>query len=300
MESDSKQLSAPQVAAAAAALAEHLQRVGVGVLPAANPDSVAKLVPRFVASSAAGESTGSVDANAGQIPAPVSRSPGPANPPRRQPVAATRQSDLLVESSEENYPGAEVPTAERQGQLEVIAGQVSACVRCDVLADCRTQTVFGEGSVRPRVAFFGEGPGADEDRTGRPFVGKAGQLLTKMIEACSFQREDVYILNTVKCRPPGNRNPEPEEIENCREYFEQQLAILRPEYIVCLGAVGSQALLRSKLSVGRLRGKIHRYFDSKVIVTYHPAYLLRTPQAKKAAWQDLQLMLRDAGIEVSR
>jgi DNA polymerase len=100
----------------------------------------------------------------------------------------------------------------------------------------------------------------------------------------------------VKCRPPGNRNPEPTELENCREYYQQQLSILRPEYIVCLGAVSAQELLKSKLSVGRLRGKLHRYFESKVLVTYHPAYLLRNPAAKKAAWEDLQIMLRDAGI----
>jgi DNA polymerase len=181
--------------------------------------------------------------------------------------------------------------------LEVLAGQVAACVRCNALVSCRTRTVFGEGSPTPRFAFFGEGPGVEEDRSGRPFVGKAGQLLTKMIEACTFRREDVYILNTVKCRPPNNRNPEPEEIEHCREYFEHQLSILRPEYIVCLGAVSSRALLNSKLSVGRLRGRLHRYFESKVLVTYHPAYLLRTPAAKKAAWEDLQLMLRDAGID---
>ena len=128
------------------------------------------------------------------------------------------------------------------------------------------------------------------------FVGKAGQLLTKMIEACKFAREDVYIMNTVKCRPPNNRNPEPTEIENCREYFEAQLNVLRPEYIVCLGLVSAQALLKTKLSVGRMRGKFHQYFDSKTLVTYHPSYLLRTPAAKKAAWDDLQLMLRDAGL----
>ncbi len=151
--------------------------------------------------------------------------------------------------------------------------------------------------MTPRFAFFGEGPGADEDRTGRPFVGKAGQLLTKMIEACKLERSDVYIFNTVKCRPPGNRNPEPDEINNCREYYQQQLSILRPEYIVCLGAVSAQELLQSKLSVGRLRGKLHRHFESKVLVTYHPAYLLRNPSAKKAAWEDLQIMLRDANIQ---
>jgi DNA polymerase len=165
-----------------------------------------------------------------------------------------------------------------------------------VLSSCRTQTVFGEGSVSPRFVFFGEAPGADEDRSGRPFVGRAGELLTKMIEACKLRREDNYVLNTVKCRPPANRNPEPDEIKNCREYYERQLATLRPEYIVCLGAIAAQSLLKSKLPVGRLRGKMHAYHDSKVLVTYHPAYLLRTPAAKKAAWDDLQFMMRDAGL----
>ena len=143
-------------------------------------------------------------------------------------------------------------------------------------------------------------PGADEDRSGRPFVGRAGQLLTKMIEACTLKRDDVYIFNTVKCRPPGNRNPEPDELANCRPYYQAQLEVLRPEYIVCLGSVSAQELLQSRLSVGRLRGSFHRYHDSKVLVTYHPAYLLRNPAAKKAAWQDLQLMLKDAGIDIKR
>jgi DNA polymerase len=177
-----------------------------------------------------------------------------------------------------------------------LSEQVAACTRCEALSKCRTQTVFGEGNVTPRVVFFGEAPGRDEDLSGRPFVGKAGQLLTKMIKACQFQREDVYILNTVKCRPPNNRNPEPTEVENCREYFEAQLNLLRPEYIVCLGLVSAQALLRTKLSVGKMRGRFHNHFDSKVIVTYHPSYLLRNPAAKKAAWEDLQIMLRDAGL----
>jgi DNA polymerase len=202
-----------------------------------------------------------------------------------------------VQSGQGPYPGDARPADQREQQLGQLAQRVAHCTRCEVLASCRNQTVFGEGSVTPRVVFFGEGPGADEDRTGRPFVGRAGQLLTKMIEACKFQRADVYILNTVKCRPPGNRNPEPHEIANCREYYQQQLAILRPEYIVCLGAVSAQELLQSKLSVGRLRGKLHSYFESKVLVTYHPAYLLRNPSAKKAAWQDLQIMLRDANID---
>ncbi len=147
-----------------------------------------------------------------------------------------------------------------------------------------------------RVCFVGEGPGADEDRTGRPFVGRAGELLTKMIEACTFTREEVYILNTVKCRPPNNRNPEVAEIESCRVYLDRQLEVIRPDYIVCLGLFASQTVLRSKLSVGRMRGRFHTYRGSKVLVTYHPAHLLRDPAVKKEAWSDLQMLLREMGI----
>ncbi len=282
-----------EIAAEVAALAEHLHRSGVQFVPIANPQAVESiaesLMPpsvRIVETTPRPEST----------PPPAPQTARPANAPaaRRPPSAPPL---IPVDEVQEEYRGAPLPTDQRVRELESLAGQVAACVQCTELVRCRTQTVFGEGSPTPRFAFFGEGPGVEEDRSGRPFVGKAGQLLTKMIEACSLRREDVYILNTVKCRPPNNRNPEPEEVEHCREYFEQQLSILRPEYIVCLGAVSSRALLRSKLSVGRLRGRLHRYLESKVLVTYHPAYLLRTPAAKKAAWEDLQLMLRDAGID---
>ncbi len=285
-DAESGPMDARQVAVQVVALAKHLQSSGVAFLP--NPDEVGvnKWTMRMAANRPAREdSTASVDSRAPQSP-PASAETGKATP---------AASSLLVDVAE-TYPGDSLSEDQRTIQLEVLQQQVAACTRCAQLVQSRTLTVFGEGSVTPRVAFFGEGPGADEDRSGRPFVGKAGQLLTKMIEACKMRREDVYILNTVKCRPPGNRNPEPEEVSNCREYFQQQLQILRPEYIVCLGAVASQALLRSKLPVGRLRGKFHQYFDSKVLVTYHPAYLLRNPSAKKAAWQDLQIMLRDAGL----
>jgi DNA polymerase len=288
---DSASQSAAEVAAQAAALAKHLQSSGVQFLPTADPQHVQNLREQFTVNQ---------ETSASEPPPPVSPpaslTPGKSASPAKSssvPVATIP----AVDSSQEVYPGQPLAIADRQPLLDEMAAQVAACTRCLVLSGCRTQTVFGEGSPNPRVVFFGEGPGADEDRTGRPFVGKAGHLLTKMIEACTFRREDVYILNTVKCRPPGNRNPEPDEIEQCREYFQRQLAILRPEYIVCLGAVSSQTLLQSKLSVGRLRGKLHCYFESKVLVTYHPAYLLRTPAAKKAAWEDLQLMLRDAGID---
>ncbi|MFK8114070.1 MAG: uracil-DNA glycosylase family protein [Rubripirellula sp.] len=288
-ETNQPALQAEDIVAEAAALAAHLQRAGVQFLPAPNENAVQELTDQFAQDDV-------VEQPPAKPPTTPVAAPAPA-PTRSAPNAAPVTS-ASVSMTGDSYPGPSLPAAERQSQLEVISQEVAACVRCEVLAGCRTNTVFGEGSSSPRVVFFGEGPGADEDRSGRPFVGKAGQLLTKMIEACTFQREDVYILNTVKCRPPGNRNPELDELTNCREYYERQLAILQPEYIVCMGAVSAQELLKSKLSVGRLRGKFHRYFQSKVLVTYHPAYLLRNPSAKKAAWVDLQLMLQDAGIQL--
>jgi DNA polymerase len=176
--------------------------------------------------------------------------------------------------------------------------KVRGCTLCRDLARTRKQTVFGVGSPRPRVVFFGEAPGADEDRQGEPFVGRAGQLLTKIIEACGWKRSDVYIMNVLKCRPPENRNPLPPEIDNCRQYFERQFEILRPEYIVCVGTVPAQALLETTDSVGKMRGRFFAYRGSKVLVTYHPSYLLRNPAAKKYVWEDMQLLLKDMGLPI--
>ena len=159
-------------------------------------------------------------------------------------------------------------------------------------------TVFGVGHAKPRVVFFGEAPGADEDRHGEPFVGRAGQLLTKIIEACGWKRSDVYIMNVLKCRPPDNRNPLAQGIDNCRPFFERQFEILPPEYIVCVGTVPAQALLETAESVGKLRGRFHRYRDSTVLVTYHPSYLLRNPSAKKYVWEDMQMLLKEMGLPV--
>jgi len=143
---------------------------------------------------------------------------------------------------------------------------------------------------------MGEAPGADEDRQGLPFVGRAGQLLTDIIvKAMKLRREDVYILNTIKCRPPGNRTPLPQEVANCREYLDQQLAILRPEFICCLGAVAAQNLLGTTASIGQLRGRIHDSRGIKVVCTYHPAYLLRTPAAKRQTWDDIQMLMKEMG-----
>ena len=189
---------------------------------------------------------------------------------------------------------------QRRAMLEVISDKVSRCTRCKLLAETRTQTVFGVGNPMSKVVFFGEAPGADEDRQGEPFVGRAGQLLNKIIEACTWKREDVYIMNVIKCRPPENRRPEDEEVENCSEYRNHQFDIIRPEYIVCLGATAAQALLGKTWSIGKARGKLHNWNGMKVLATYHPAYLLRNPEAKKDVWQDMQLLMKDMGIEAPR
>jgi DNA polymerase len=180
----------------------------------------------------------------------------------------------------------------------LLQNEVVGCTRCPALVRNRTQTVFGVGNIKPRLCFFGEAPGADEDRIGQPFVGRAGQLLDKIIEACTLRREDVYILNTLKCRPPENRAPTEDEVENCRDFFERQLAILQPEFVCCLGATAAKALLRTNLALGRLRGRFHDVQGYKVIVTYHPAYLLRNPAAKKDTWEDMKILLKEMGIEL--
>lgn len=188
--------------------------------------------------------------------------------------------------------------AQREQNFTDLRKKVAACQKCPELVNHRSQTVFGDGTLQPKVCFFGEAPGADEDKQGIPFVGRAGQLLDKIIEATKLKRpDDVYILNSLRCRPPGNRTPTPDEVENCRPFFELQLEVLQPKYIVCLGAVAVRAILQSTDSVGVLRGRFHAYRGAKVLVTYHPAYLLRNPDAKKLVWQDMQLLMADMGTK---
>jgi len=184
----------------------------------------------------------------------------------------------------------------RQAALDDVARKVAACTRCAELVRSRTQTVFGVGNPQARLVFCGEAPGQDEDRQGTPFVGRAGQLLTDIIEkGMKLRRSDVYILNILRCRPPGNRNPLPVEAAACRGWLDAQLAIIRPEFICCLGAVAAQNLLQTTDSIGRLRGRVLDYQGIKVVCTYHPAYLLRTPSAKAACWEDIKLLMREMG-----
>lgn len=183
-------------------------------------------------------------------------------------------------------------------RLAVLQKKVAACTRCKELSETRTQTVFGTGTPNPRLVFLGEAPGADEDRQGEPFVGRSGKLLTKIIEACTLTRDDVYILNILKCRPPGNRNPSTEESATCRQWLNKQLEILNPEFICCLGAVAAHNLLETDTPIGKMRGNFYEYQGIKVLCTYHPAYLLRNPAAKTPCWDDMQLMMKEMGIKL--
>jgi DNA polymerase len=187
----------------------------------------------------------------------------------------------------------------RAATLEVLEQEVAGCTLCGELALARTQTVFGVGNPKARLVFLGEAPGADEDRLGEPFVGRAGQLLNKILAACKLRREDVYILNILKCRPPGNRNPLPDEAANCRRYLDRQLELIGPAFICCLGSVAAQNLLGTTESIGRMRGRVLNYKGARVVCTYHPAYLLRNPAAKKDAWDDMKFLMREMGTPVA-
>jgi DNA polymerase len=188
------------------------------------------------------------------------------------------------------------PPVSRTAALQVLQAEVAGCALCRELAAQRTQTVFGVGNPNARLCFLGEAPGADEDRLGEPFVGRAGQLLDRIIEACTLKRDEVYILNVLKCRPPGNRAPLPDEVANCRRFFERQLELLQPEFVCCLGATAAQSLLQTTRSLGQLRGKLHDYRGIRVAVTYHPAYLLRYPEQKRATWEDMKLLMQEMGL----
>jgi DNA polymerase len=224
----------------------------------------------------------------------------PAAPPRpaRRPAEPTSASPSLFSGITETSATAALTPDQRRHELEVLAERVSSCPRCTELAATRKNTVFGTGRIEPDLCFVGEAPGADEDATGEPFVGAAGQLLNRIISACGMKREEVYICNILKCRPPGNRQPLPHEVANCREYLERQLELLRPRFLCALGLVAAQNLLGSTQSMGKLRGQFHDYRGIPVMCTYHPAYLLRNPAAKKDVWEDMKKLLQRMGRPV--
>jgi DNA polymerase len=235
-----------------------------------------------------------------QLARPRRRPASKINEPAPTAIAAVPVAQTPVELAArivDPAPGQLAPVGD---SLELIRQEVAACQLCDELCTTRTQTVFGVGNPQARLCFLGEAPGADEDRQGEPFVGRAGQLLTKIIEACRMSRSDVYILNVLKCRPPGNRTPLPHEVANCRAYLDRQLALIGPEFICCLGSVAAQTLLETDVPIGRLRGKFLDYRGISVMCTYHPAYLLRNPAAKKDVWDDMKTLLRKMGIDLDK
>ena len=197
-------------------------------------------------------------------------------------------------TSPEELPTAQLPARD----LKTLATCVADCRRCEELATSRTQTVFGVGDPDAKMMFIGEAPGADEDRCGVPFVGRARKLLDQIIEACRLKREEIYICNILKCRPPGNRNPSTAEADNCREYLDGQIAAVKPDYIVCWGTVAAQHLLRVKDSIGRMRKRFFVHGNAKVLCTYHPSYLLRNPAAKKEVWADMKFLMSEMGIDL--
>lgn len=222
----------------------------------------------------------------------------------RQPIDQSAELALqpVAESTPESAPmktqiSPSLPpvVGDKPSALKLIREDIGDCTRCR-LHKGRTNLVFGVGNVNADLMFVGEGPGADEDAKGEPFVGRAGQLLNNMISAMGIKREDVYIANVVKCRPPSNRTPEKDECDTCSPFLMRQIDVIKPKVIVALGAVAAKNLLAVNDSMANLRGRWYDFRDSKLLVTYHPAYLLRDPRQKKEAWKDLQMVMKYLGL----
>lgn len=235
----------------------------------------------------------SIETGPTDIQTPIVR-PAAVPVPKEKPVVAAADIPVVKEATK-------AVAAAQAGQtmtLEAIREEMGDCTRCK-LHKGRTNIVFGEGNPKAAIVFVGEGPGFEEDEQGRPFVGEAGQLLTDIIEkGMKLKREDVYICNIVKCRPPGNRNPEPDEVESCIGFVKQQIRAINPKVIVTLGNVPTQNLLNTKLGITKLRGAWQTYEGIPVMPTFHPAYLLRSPGEKKKVWEDIQLVMKKLGMSV--
>jgi len=219
---------------------------------------------------------------------PVSKRPAFLEPP----IAKLVSFDDLAP-----LPESRVAPAQRAEALAAIQTEIGDCTRCPLAYAGRRKIVFGDGNANARLMFVGEGPGADEDTSGIPFVGKAGQLLNNMIQAMGLKREEVYIANIVKCRPPANRVPEPVEANTCDQFLLQQIDVVQPQVVVALGATAAMYLLGVKQSLSSLRGKWHSCRGAKLAVTYHPAFLLRDPGMKGEAWKDLQRVMAEMGLK---
>ncbi len=222
-------------------------------------------------------------------------------PEEREPLPRAKAAAVtpVVADKEELF---EISTKPESGfadpaqALRAIREDIGDCTRCRLAKQGRKQIVFGVGNPRAELMFIGEAPGADEDQQGEPFVGRAGQLLNNMIKAMGLRREDIYIANIIKCRPPGNRTPERDECETCSPFLMRQIATIKPKVLVALGAVAAKTLLAINAPMMELRGKWYDFRGTKLAVTYHPAFLLRDPRQKKEAWKDLQMVMKDLGL----
>jgi uracil-DNA glycosylase family 4 len=227
--------------------------------------------------------------------------PGPQETLIPLEITAETATDFPLFTTDEptaTFTAESLKTPEKTARLLAMdTGEVRGCTRCR-LCETRTNTVFGEGSADAKIFFIGEGPGENEDLTGRPFVGRAGELLNKWIAAMGLQRELVYIANIVKCRPPQNREPAPDEVATCTPYLQRQLEIIRPQVIITLGRPAAQHMLQTKISMGKLRAQWHAWRGIKLMPTYHPAYVLRsyTYETRSAVWNDLQMVMRELGL----
>ncbi|HUE51461.1 MAG TPA: uracil-DNA glycosylase [Terriglobales bacterium] len=234
--------------------------------------------------------------------------PTPSASPESQdlrPEQMTPRARVVVDATlgeerafEVGSPKPQTGIADSAKALRLIREDLGDCTRCPLHKQGRKQIVFGVGNPQADLMFIGEAPGADEDQQGEPFVGRAGQLLNNMIKAMGLRREDVYIANIIKCRPPGNRTPEREECETCSPFLMRQIAVIQPKAIVALGAVAAKTLLAINAPMSELRGQWYDFRGTKLAVTYHPAFLLRDPRQKKEAWKDLQMVMKDLGLAV--
>jgi DNA polymerase len=237
-----------------------------------------------------------------------------ASQPELREEMCARKSDVVATVVEENIfdvltPKPEFDVVDPAAALKIIREDLGDCTRCKLHKQGRKQIVFGVGNPRAQLMFVGEGPGADEDAQGEPFVGRAGQLLNNMIKAMGLKREDVYIANVVKCRPPGNRTPERDECETCSPFLMRQIAVIKPKVVVALGAVAAKNLLAINAPMAELRGRFYEFMPArarssdpswqgaKLAVTYHPAFLLRDPRQKGEAWKDLQMVMKYLGLK---
>jgi uracil-DNA glycosylase len=215
---------------------------------------------------------------------------GRAGAPSRAAAVTPAPEPRAEPASPSLAPHVTAPARSHVEALAIVRTDLGECTRCK-LHTGRIKLVFGTGNAEARLMFVGEGPGAEEDEQGVPFVGRAGQLLTQIIKAMGLEREDVYIANVVKCRPPGNRNPEPDEIEQCEPFLMRQMDVIKPAVVVALGKFAAQTLLRTTEPISKIRGRFHQVGATRVMPTFHPSYLLRNPAAKREVWEDMKAVM---------